>query len=135
MPFCSPDSTNASRCLAARSCLRRRPSHCARTSTLCNLLFRDQDIPVPRTYPVSDRVSLVEAWRALAPRDSPGAGFARAALRVGATKVRDADQAWHWISYWHTMRGVPVEDFTLSEFLPGRDLQRSGDSGSTAVSS
>ena len=44
----------------------------------------------------------------------------------GATKVRDADQAWHWISYWHTMRGVPVEHFTLCEFLPGRDLQRSG---------
>ena len=34
--------------------------------------------------------------------------------------VRDADQAY-WISYWHTMRGVPVEDFTLSEFLPGCD--------------
>ena len=36
--------------------------------------------------------------------------------------VRDADQAWHWITYWNTMRGVPVEDFTLCEFLPGRDF-------------
>ena len=40
--------------------------------------------------------------------------------------VRDADQAWSWISYWHTMRGVPVEDFTLSEFLPGRDYNVQG---------
>ena len=36
--------------------------------------------------------------------------------------VRDADQAWHWISYWNTMRGVPVEHSTLCEFLPGRDF-------------
>ena len=32
--------------------------------------------------------------------------------------TRDIDQAWSWINYWHTMRNVPVEDFTLSEFLP-----------------
>ena len=36
--------------------------------------------------------------------------------------VRDADQAWNWISYWHTMRGVPVEDFTLSRIPAGPRL-------------
>ena len=40
--------------------------------------------------------------------------------------VRDTEQAWNWISYWHTMRDVPVEDFTLSEFLPGRDYNVQG---------
>ena len=40
--------------------------------------------------------------------------------------VRDADQAWQWISYWNTMRGVPVEHFTLCEFLPGRDFSVQG---------
>src|SRR5262249_20193247 len=44
----------------------------------------------------------------------------------GATMVRDADQAWHWISYWNSIRDVPVQDFTLSEFLPGRDYNVQG---------
>ena len=91
-----------------------------------NLRLRDRDVPVPRTYPVSDRASLVEAWRALAPRDLAWCRIRRGGASRGATKVRDADQAWDWISYWHTMRGVPVEDFTLSEFLPGRDYNVQG---------
>jgi hypothetical protein len=90
------------------------------------VLLRDRDIPVPRTCPVSDRTSLIEAWRALAPGELAWCRIRRGAASRGATKVRDADQAWDWISYWHTMRGVPVEDFTLSEFLPGRDYNVQG---------
>lgn len=91
-----------------------------------NALLRDGGIPVPRTYPISDRASLLAAWRALRPRDLLWCRIRRGAGSKGATKVRDADQAWSWISYWHTMRGVPVEDFTLSEFLPGRDYNVQG---------
>ena len=91
-----------------------------------NVLLRDRDVPVPRTHPVSDRASLVAAWRALDPRELAWCRIRRGAASRGATKVRDADQAWDWISYWHTMRGVPVEDFTLSEFLPGRDYNVQG---------
>ena len=81
---------------------------------------------MPRTYPVSDRASLNEAWDALDRRDLTWCRIRRGAASRGATMVRDADQAWSWISYWHTMRGVPVEDFTLSEFLPGRDYNVQG---------
>lgn len=99
----------------------------SRTIALCHdkyalyLLFRRHRIPVATTYPVSDRASLTKAWRELAPR-----GLAWCRVRHGcgsraATMVRDPDQAWHWISYWNTIRGVPVEHFTLCEFLPGRD--------------
>ncbi len=91
-----------------------------------NVLLRDRNVPVPRTHPVSDRASLNEAWRALDPRELAWCRIRRGAASRGATKVRDADQAWDWISYWHTMRGVPVEDFTLSEFLPGRDYNVQG---------
>jgi glutathione synthase/RimK-type ligase-like ATP-grasp enzyme len=103
-----------------------------RTIALCqdkyalNVLLRDQHIPVPRTYPVRDRASLIEAWRTLAPGELAWCRIRRGVGSRGATKVRDADQAWNWIDYWHTMRGVPVEDFTLSEFLPGRDYNVQG---------
>lgn len=92
-----------------------------RDKYLLNLRLRDRGVPVPRTYAVRDRASLNEAWDALDRRDLTWCRIRRGAASRGATMVRDADQAWSWISYWHTMRGVPVEDFTLSEFLPGRD--------------
>jgi hypothetical protein len=104
----------------------------ARVIALCHdkyalyVVFRDNNIPVARTYPVTDRASLIEAWRALAPREVAWCRIRRGVGSRGATKVLDADQAWNWISYWHTMRGVPVEDFTLSEFLPGRDYNVQG---------
>ena len=85
------------------------------------VLLRERNIPVAITYPVIDRASLVEAWRALAPRDLVWCRIRRGYGSRGATMVRDPDQAWHWISYWNTMRGVPIEDFTVSDFLPGRD--------------
>lgn len=102
------------------------------TITLCqdkyalNLLLRDQGIPVARTYPVTGKRALLKAWRALAPCEMAWCRIRRGAASRGATMVRDASQAWNWISYWHTMRGVPVEDFTLSEFLPGRDYNVQG---------
>lgn len=40
----------------------------------------------------------------------------------GATKVNSVEQAEFWIKYWNEMRNIPIEDFTISEFLPGRDL-------------
>src|SRR4029077_5215743 len=51
------------------------------------------------------------------PRGRAGRGQARRARPVGA-----AAQARSWIAYWRDMRGVPVTAFTLSEYLPGRDL-------------
>jgi carbamoyl-phosphate synthase large subunit len=89
-------------------------------------LFRRHDIPVATTYPVSDRASLNEAWRALAPRELAWCRIRHGCASVGATMVSDADQAWHWISYWNKIRGVPIEHFTLCEFLPGRDYNVQG---------
>lgn len=114
----------------ALSCSTFLPA--TKTIALCqdkyvlNLRLRDQGIPVARTHPVTDYVSLVEAWRALAPRELAWCRIRRGAASRGATMVRDTEQAWNWISYWHTMRDVPVEDFTLSEFLPGRDYNVQG---------
>jgi carbamoyl-phosphate synthase large subunit len=113
---------------------RREPLACRvflprpRTIELCqdkcalSLFLRRHAIAAPRTYPVTDRATLEEAWQALTPRELAWCRVRRGFASRGATKVRDVEQAWSWISYWHTMRGIPVEEFTLSEFLPGRDF-------------
>ncbi len=50
----------------------------------------------------------------------------------GALPVSEPEQARSWIQYWISMRGAKVDDFSLSEYLPGRDfafqsLWRDGD--------
>ena len=40
----------------------------------------------------------------------------------GALQVETAEQAKFWIEYWNTMRNVSVDQFLISEFLPGRDF-------------
>jgi carbamoyl-phosphate synthase large subunit len=40
---------------------------------------------------------------------------------MGATWVRSAEQARAWIDLWIGLRGMELNDFTISEFLPGRD--------------
>lgn len=91
-----------------------------------SLFLRERGIPAPRTYALTDAESVAEAWRALDPPEMAWCRIRRGFASRGATKVRDAAQAWNWISYWHTMRGVPVEEFTLCEFLPGRDYNVQG---------
>jgi len=91
-----------------------------------SLFLRKRGIPAPRTYAITDRNSLLEAWRALDPRELAWCRIRRGFASRGATKVRDPDQAWNWISYWHTMRSVAIEEFTLCEFLPGRDYNVQG---------
>src|SRR5262245_4811240 len=104
----------------------------AKTIALCHdkyalyEAFRRNNIPVATTYTVRDRSSLHLAWDALAPRGLAWCRVRHGCASKGATMVRDADQAWQWISYWNTMRGVPVEHFTLCEFLPGRDFSVQG---------
>ena len=84
--------------------------------------LRRRGIPTPVTYPVSrlaDVEAIVRRLRRAAPlwcRIRRGSGSA------GATAVRTAAQARHWIRYWGAMRGVPPTSFTLSEYLPGRDF-------------
>jgi hypothetical protein len=39
-----------------------------------------------------------------------------------AAPVDGPEDARSWINYWERVRGVRASDFTLSEYLPGRDL-------------
>src|SRR5262249_47764284 len=104
----------------------------AKTIALCQdkfalyEVFRNHEIPTATTYAVHDRASVIAAWHALAPREFAWCRIRYGCASIGATMVRDADQAWHWITYWNMNRGVPVEHFTLCEFLPGRDFNVQG---------
>jgi len=40
----------------------------------------------------------------------------------GATRVQNYEQALFWVKYWNEVRGIAIDQFLISEFLPGRDL-------------
>jgi carbamoyl-phosphate synthase large subunit len=79
-------------------------------------------VPAPRTFAVTSLASVATIMRRLPPRQRAWCRIRRGSGAFGAAPVRTAAQARAWIAYWSTMRGVPVRDFTLSEYLPGRDF-------------
>jgi carbamoyl-phosphate synthase large subunit len=81
-------------------------------------------LPAPATARVRSLREIDALFRRLAGR---GGGplwcrVRRGAGSLGATPVATAAQARSWIGHWRDVRGVPVDAFTLSEYLPGRDL-------------
>lgn len=78
-------------------------------------------VPAPRTFAVTNLAAVSDILRRL-PRGPAWCRVRRGSGAYGAAPVRTAAQARAWIAYWSTMRGVPVRDFTLGEYLPGRDF-------------
>jgi carbamoyl-phosphate synthase large subunit len=81
-----------------------------------------QGVPAPRTFAVPSLAGVAAIMRRLPRRGRVWCRVRRGSGAYGAAPVRTAAQARAWIAYWSTMRGVPVRDFTLGEFLPGRDF-------------
>ena len=88
--------------------------------------LRAQEVPVPATYPVASLDDLPELFELLRPHAMLWCRTRRGYGSTAAAPVKTPEQARSWISYWHEMRGVPVATFTLSEYLPGRDLSCQG---------
>jgi biotin carboxylase len=86
------------------------------------MLLRAHGIPAPLTYPITSLESVEPAFARFEPGALVWCRIRRGTASMGATSVRTAEQARGWIAYWHEMRGVPVDRFTLSEYLPGRDF-------------
>ena len=83
-------------------------------------------LAVARTYPVTDVDTIPDLFRRLPSQPRLWCRIRRGAGSMGALPVKTPEQAQSWISYWHEMRGVPPTEFTLSEYLPGRDYSVQG---------
>jgi len=84
--------------------------------------LRQHGVPAPRTVALTGLDDLEAAWESLG---RPARAWCRIRTGTGsrgATSVRDVAQARSWIDYWRTMRDVAPAQFTLSEYLPGRDF-------------
>ncbi len=78
-------------------------------------------IPAPATYPVTTLAAVDELFARLGRRPLWCRPRTGTCARGGAAVV-SPDQARSWIRLWQTMQGVPVRSFTLSEYLPGREI-------------
>jgi carbamoyl-phosphate synthase large subunit len=83
--------------------------------------LRRRGVPAPRTLPVRRLGDVATLFRRLPPgrvwcRVRRGSGS------YGATPVDGPRQAQAWMGLWRDLRGVPPRDFTLCEYLPGRDF-------------
>jgi carbamoyl-phosphate synthase large subunit len=84
--------------------------------------LRRHGLPTPATYPVR---SLDAIDRVFARFGRPSRLWCRPRTGTcarGGGAVSSPDQARSWIQLWKTMQGVPASSFTLSEFLPGREI-------------
>jgi hypothetical protein len=83
--------------------------------------LRARGVPAPLTYPVRSLADVARVFRRLRPAGRVWCRVRRGSGSLGATPVTTAAQATAWTRYWYEMRGVPASDFTLCEYLPGRD--------------
>jgi glutathione synthase/RimK-type ligase-like ATP-grasp enzyme len=84
--------------------------------------LRAHGVPAPRTYRVTDLRHLERIFQRLGNPSRAWCRIRAGAGSRGAAPVAGPGQARSWITYWRDMRDVPVSAFTLSEYLPGRDL-------------
>ena len=79
-------------------------------------------LPVALTYPVTNLSDIEKLFGRFAPRTRLWCRIRRGTGSWGTIPVTSPEQVRSWIKYWQEMRGVPAGQFTLSEFLPGRDF-------------
>jgi carbamoyl-phosphate synthase large subunit len=85
-------------------------------------LLGSRGVPVPRTYPITSLGTIAQVFRRLG---SPRLAWCRTRFGTSsraALSVKRPAQARAWIDYWREMQGVAAREFTLSEYLPGRDF-------------
>ncbi|MBI2872230.1 MAG: hypothetical protein HYY00_03465 [Chloroflexi bacterium] len=84
--------------------------------------LRKADIPMAETMPVTTLEDLGKIFAHFNGHDRLWVRMRRTSGSRGSIPVPSADYARWWISYWCEMRGARVDDFTVSEYLPGRDF-------------
>jgi biotin carboxylase len=85
-------------------------------------LLSGRGVPVPETVALETLDDVEPAFGRLARHARLWCRRRRGQGGLGALLVSRPEQARAWIGYWNEMRDVPVGDFTLAEYLPGRDF-------------
>lgn len=85
-------------------------------------LLSSHDIPMAETYEINHIDDVYSIFEKLSFSKTLWVRLKKGYGSKGATKVNSPEQAIFWIKYWHEMRGMAINQFTISEFLPGRDL-------------
>jgi carbamoyl-phosphate synthase large subunit len=78
--------------------------------------------PVPACYEVTNLDDLEGIFDRLGSPPPFWCRIRSGTASWGAAPVRTPEQARGWIKYWEEMRGITEGSFTISEYLPGRDL-------------
>jgi carbamoylphosphate synthase large subunit len=86
------------------------------------VFLRSRGLPVPETHAVNSLRGIDAIFKRMGRRETLWCRARRGSRSLGAAPVTNAEQARGWIRYWEDMREVPVTDFTISEYLPGRDF-------------
>ncbi len=87
-----------------------------------DLILRSNGIDAPASYQVKDLKQITKIFQQLRGGRPLWCRVRGGAGALGALPVRTPEHARNWIRYWKEMRGVPVSEFMLSEYLPGRDF-------------
>ena len=84
--------------------------------------LHERGLPVPETYAVTNLEGIEAVFARLAPHTRVWCRLRRGQGALGAVLVTSPEQARTWIRFWEERRGDPPAAFTLSEYLPGRDI-------------
>lgn len=85
-------------------------------------LLRRNGVDAPASYPVKDLKHITKIFQELNGSRPLWCRVRSGAGALGALPVQTPEQARSWIQYWKEMRGIAVNAFVLSEYLPGRDF-------------
>ena len=94
---------------------------CQDKYALC-VFLRRRGIPAPLTYAVRSLGGLDRIFARFSRKGLLWCRARRGSRSVAATPVASVEQARGWITQWRDLRDVKVSDFTLSEYLPGRNF-------------
>jgi carbamoyl-phosphate synthase large subunit len=86
------------------------------------ILLAARGVPVPETVALTALDDIDAAFSRLARHGRLWCRRRRGQGGLGALLVSRPEQARAWIAYWAEMRGVAASEFTLAEYLPGRDF-------------
>jgi len=100
-----------------------------RNKLKCYYRLKNNDVPVPLSFPVDDISRLPEEFEKLMvkqrPEYPPDSVWVRAITGAGSRasmRVHNAEQLLNWVFYWINYKKMDLKEFMMSEYLPGREF-------------